>query len=75
MPRLPDPLIEACAKACLIETRAQAIASYARKISDIPDPATVEPEEWIVFYTSLEKLLGELKEDIDFFARKAECAT
>ena len=73
--KLPDPLIEACAKAGLIEIRAQSIAGYARKISETPDPTALNPEEWAIFITSLAKLLEELQQDVDTFASKAQHGT
>lgn len=45
MPKLPDPLVEACATARLMEARASAIAGFARSISEMPDTTAVKPEE------------------------------
>ncbi len=73
--KLPDPLIEACATARLIEARAQAIAGFARTISVTPDTDAVKPEEWRSFSNSFDALLEDLKGDIETFAHKAECGT
>ena len=75
MNSLPNPLAEACAKARLIEVRAQAIASFARIIAETPDTEAVKPEEWRSFSNSFEALLEELKGDIETFASKARYGT
>jgi hypothetical protein len=74
MTRLPDPRIEACAKARLIETRVHAIAVFARHLSDISDPTRVEPEEWASYSQSLDALLKKLTDDIDTVISKAHHA-
>jgi hypothetical protein len=75
MTQLQDPLVEACAKARLIETRSQAIAGFARTIAETSDPMAVKPEEWDSFRNDLKKLLKELEDDIDDFATKAQYGT
>jgi hypothetical protein len=75
MTSLPDPLVEACAMARLIEARAQALASFARTISNTSDTHTVKPEEWRSFSNSFDALLSDLKGDIETFSRKAEYGT
>lgn len=44
MTKLPNPLVEACATARLIEARAHALAGFARNISETPDPVAVKPK-------------------------------
>ena len=72
MTRLPDPRIEACAKARLIETRAHAIAGFARHLSDIRDPTSVKPEEWASYSQSLDALLRELTNDVEIVISKVQ---
>ncbi|MCP1168910.1 hypothetical protein [Limimaricola litoreus] len=74
MTTLPDPRIEACAKARLIETRAQAIAGFARQLSDIRDPTSIQPEEWVSYSQSLEALLKEITDDVETVISKAQHA-
>ncbi|KZZ23295.1 hypothetical protein A3753_19725 [Sulfitobacter sp. HI0082] len=74
MAKLPDPRIEICAKARLIETRAHAIAGFARRLSETPDPTSVEPEEWASYSQSLEVLLKELADDVEIVVSKAQHA-
>lgn len=71
MASLPDPLVEACAKARLIEVRAQALASFARNIADVHDISAVKPEEWQSFSNSFEALVEDVKCDIEAFTHKA----
>ena len=75
MSKLPDPLVEACAKARLIEARAQAIAGFARSISGTSDTDAVKPEEWRSFSDLLDALLKDLKDEIETFASKAKYGT
>lgn len=75
MTSLSDPLVEACAKARLIEARAQAIAGFARNIAETPDTDAVKPEEWRSFSNSFKELVEDLKCDIETFANKAEWGT
>ncbi len=72
MTRPPDPRIEASAKARLIETRAHAIAGFARHIAEIPDHTSVEPEEWAGYSQSLGALLQELTDDVETVISKAQ---
>jgi hypothetical protein len=74
MTSLPNPLLEARAKAILIETRAQAIAGYARRIFETTDPLALNSEDWMVFINALDQLHKELGEDITSFAHKAKYA-
>ena len=74
MIKLPDPRIEVCAKARLIETRAHALAGFARHISDIRDPTSVEAEEWASYSQSLNALLMEITDDIETVISKAQHA-
>jgi hypothetical protein len=74
MTSLPDPRIEACAKARLIEARAQAIAGFARHIADIPDPLAVKSEEWAGYSQSLDVLLKEITDDIEIVISKSQHA-
>jgi hypothetical protein len=71
----PDPLVEACATARLIEARAQAIAGFTRNISETPDTDAVKPEEWRSFSNSFDALLKDTAGDIETFAGKAEYGT
>lgn len=75
MTSLPNPLVEACATARLIEARAQAIAFFARTISETSELDAVKPEEWRSFSSSLAALLDDLEGDIQTFAGKAEYGT
>ncbi len=74
MAKLPAPCIEACAKALQIETRAQALAGFARRLSETPDPTSIEPEEWASYSHSLDTLLKELADDVEIVIRKAQHA-
>ena len=75
MTSLPEPLVEACATARLIEARAQAIVGFARAISETPDTDAVKPEEWRSFSNSFDALLKDLEGDIETFVGKAEFGT
>lgn len=75
MTSLPDPLVEACANARLIDARARVIADFAKDISAISDPTAVKPEEWTSFMNSLDKLVEELKAETDAFGSKARFGT
>lgn len=75
MTLLPNPLVEACATARLIEARAQAIAGFARAISETSDTDAVEPEKWRIYSISFKALLEDLKGDIETFVGKAELGT
>ncbi len=72
MTKVPDPLVEACATARLIEARALTISGFARNISKTPDPMAVKPEEWLSLSHSFNKLLDELKDEIETFMNKAQ---
>lgn len=72
MTKLPDPRVEACAKASLIEVRARAISDFAKGISETLDPTAVEPEKWLSYITSMEQLLKELQNEIEIFNHKSE---
>lgn len=74
MNNLPNPLLEARAKALLIETRAQAIAGYSRRIFESSEPLALNSEDWMVFINALDQLHKELGEDITSFAHKAKYA-
>ena len=75
MTKVPDPLVEACATARLIEARALTISGFARNISETSDPMAVKPEEWINISHSFNKLLDELKDEIETFTSKAQHGT
>jgi hypothetical protein len=71
---LPDPLKTACATGRVIEARANSIANLGSQIAAISDPAAVASEDWQVLSDSLNKLLSELKGEIDTFIEKAAYA-
>lgn len=75
MTKLPDPRIEICALAHLIEVRAHALANLAHRLAEITDPNLLEAEHWNVHSASLEALLDELSGDVKTVISKAQYAT
>ncbi|MCP1167773.1 hypothetical protein [Limimaricola litoreus] len=74
MAKLPDPRIEICAKARLIETHAHALAVFARHLAEIRDPILLEPEQWTGHSQSSDAPLNELSGDVDTVISKAQHA-
>ena len=74
MTTLPDPRVQAIAKARAIEVRAHAISHFGNQLATISEPLQLKPEEWAEYSDTLTGLLDELKEEIRGFVQKANYA-